>query len=209
MPEKKQTFGCYLPEFTIAFPTVFEAKAYAARPGQEGKGEKSFSYTAMWPTDADLTEVKRTAMAAAKAAWPGLEEIGKNVRFPFKSGDREADRLVAAGKAEDAVKPYRGKVILKAKTGEKYPPEVLVKRGATVENMQNPRDMYSGCKCMSMVMFRASEVKGEKFVSAYFNDVIKVGDGERIFGRDAKSAYRQLLGGSSAADPTGDDDIAF
>ena len=195
------------PEFRAAFTNLFEPKAFV----QNGKarGEPKYSFTALFPISTDLTSVKQTAMAAAQAKWPGLADIGKVVRFPFKNGDKEAERLLAkGGKTEDQVKFYRGNIVLKAST--EYKPQVVDRAG---NDILKPGDVYSGCYGYAELNFVANEISegGEtkRYVSAYFNFFMKSRDGERLAGRDAKTVFKGLLGGESNTDPSAGDDIPF
>lgn len=211
---QREKFQVVSPEFRIAFPNLFTPKAFQ-RNGKD-TGKPKYGFTALFPVATDISTLKQTAMAAAKAKWPGLENLGTAVRWPFKDGNKEAERLVSkkgpngeAAKSDAQVAFYRGNVLLKAST--EYQPEVLDKQGNVIVKHDA---IYSGCYCYAEFDFVANEIEdaGEtkRYVSAYFNFIMKARDGERLSGRDGKTVFKNLLGGASNADPTkGLDDIPF
>ena len=195
--------------FRVLWPNLFEPKAFV----KDGKptGKPKYGFTAMWPKGTDITNLKQAAVAAAQAAWPGLENLTKGaVRFPFKDGDKEADELLTrktnrgTARTEEQVKMLRGNILLKAST--EYPPQIV---GPNSEPLLDKAAVYMGCYGLAQFVFVAREVNGSRYVSAYFNFFAKARDGERLGGKDAKTVFKGLLGGESNVDPSDGDEIPF
>jgi hypothetical protein len=207
------SFTARTPEFRFLFPNVIEPKAFVENG--KPKGEPAYGLSGLIPVASDITELKAAALACAKAKWPGLENYGKSVKFPFRSGDGEADRVLAKAKDAGKEKPeshvafYRGNVMFRTSPSQ-FQPQVIDRAG---KDILVARDVYSGAWGVAEVNFVATlhVATGDKMVKMYANRIIKMRDGNRIAsGRDAKEAFKDLLGGTSAKDPTvGDDDIPF
>ena len=208
------------PHTAIYTKGIWEKQAYMDPKTKKPKGKPSYQYIALFDGATDIADLKRKAAEAAKAEF-GANIDFKKVRFPFKNGDAEADRIlkkaaeVAANRGEEPKKTekdvafYRGHTVMK--TTSQFPPKVVDNNG---EDLLDHDALYSGVKVRTEFNFKAAEIEedGEtkRYVSAYFNFVMKVGDAKRIQtgGRSAKDVFKGLLGEKTAEDPTeGMDDI--
>lgn len=193
---------------------IFEKQQYVDPKTKKPKGKPSYQYIALFT--GDISDMKRKAVEAAKAEFGENVDL-KKVRFPFKNGDVEADRIlkkaaeVAANRGEEPKKTekdvafYRGHTVMK--TTSQYPPKVADNKG---DDLLDKDAFYSGVKVRTEFNFKATEIdedgETKRYVSAYFNFVMKTGDAPKIQtgGRSAKQVFAGLLGGSSQEDPTDD-----
>lgn len=207
------------PHVAVYTNGIFEKQVYKDPKTKKPKGKETYQYVALFGSDVDITDLKKKAVEAAKAEFGQNVDL-KTVRFPFKNGDKEADRIltkaqeVAKNRGEEPKKTekdvafYRGNTVMK--TTSTFPPKVVDSNG---DDLLNKDLIYSGVKVRTEFNFRATEIdeNGEtkRYVSAYFNFVMKVGDGPKIVtgGRSAKEVFKGLLGGTSNEDPTENADI--
>lgn len=212
----KANFLVVTPEHRVAYEALKEKAVFKDENGKP-KGDPKFGYLALFPNDTDISELKRTAVAAAKAEFGENVDL-KTVRFPFKNGDAEADRILAKSKAKAAklgqepkktekdVAFYRGNVAVKVTSA--YDPKVV---DTKAEDILDKSKIYSGMHARSEFNFKAVEIDDpdgpKRYVSAYVNFVMKTRDGERMSGKSAKDVFKGLLGGTSQVDPTASSDI--
>lgn len=219
MSEKKN-FLVVSPEHIAVYTNgIWEKQVYKDPKTGKPKGKESYQYIALFPKDTDISALKQKAVEAAKAEFGPNVDL-KGVRFPFKNGDAEADRILAKAqkvaqergedpkKTEKDVAFYRGHIVMK--TTSAFAPKVVNNQG---DDLLDHDQIYGGVKVRSEFNFRATEIddNGEtkRYVSAYVNFIMKTGDGPRIGGggRNAKEVFKGLLGGSTIEDPTSDIDI--
>lgn len=185
------------PEFIISFPNLFNPKPVMIN----GKAQGDPRYDLQMLYEGDITELKKAAAAVAKAKWPGRDL--KELAFPFKSGDKLADKGKEKGKDREV---YRGKVVLSASS--QFKPQVIDARG---QDIIDPNKVYSGAICRADLNFVAYNGVGANpdGVTCYLNGVLFVRDGERIGGAgDARTRFAGVIGQQTDEDPTsGLDDI--
>lgn len=200
------------PEFRSAHTHVFEKQQYIDPRTQKPKGDPEYSFQALWEKGTDLRPILLTARRVAIAEWGEDGIVG--VIYPFKDGDKEADRLLSEAKkkgknkSESSVAYMRGNIVMKAHS--KFDPKVCDNKGNDILPA-NKGVVYSGSYGRAELNLKAMTVNDTKYVTAYFNFYMKTRDGERLAGRDAKEVFKGLLGGESEADPTDalDDGLAF
>lgn len=195
---------------------LVEARAFKDKSGKT-RGEPKYGLTLLLaPDSAELKASKGVALAVAKKAFPGLDM--KNVRFPFKDGNKENARRVAKG-----AKPLdwqTDKVVLGARS--KDAPRLSVVEGNKLIDLADgdvpkfARRFYNGVEVCVQVNFAAyGEAAAvddpgndaKPGVTAYLNMVLSTGKGARIGGSaSASEAFKGYVGRMSAVDPTGDDD---
>jgi hypothetical protein len=187
-------------EFTMVFPSLFEPRKFKNRAGQE-TGEAKYGLTMLFPMGSPaIQQIKEALLRVAQAQWP--DRKAADLVFPLKSGDKEADRILAknASRTEEQVKFYRGHAVMKASS--KYAPGVV---GPNKQPLLDPKAVYSGCKGyaeLNVVAYEATKDGDKDGVTCYVNFVMKSGDGPRIAGRDASSVFAGIQGGTSDEDPT-------
>lgn len=185
------------PEFIMAFPNLFEPKAFMQNG--KAKGEPKYGLTMLFDP-AVVEPLKAKAKEVALAKWPGrpLAEL----KFPFRNGDAEAAKAKAKGKDGSF---YVGKVVVKSDS--KYQPQI-------VDQDKNPiidkNRVFSGCYGYAELNFVAYDGVngGQDGVKAYVNFVLVARPGKRIAGKDAATVFAGIKGGTSQKNPM-DDEVPF
>ena len=215
----------------LAHPNLLEAKKYK-RNGKE-TGDAKFSASFVLDADhPDLEPMKKTAIKAARELWPD-RDIGAafkagEIVFPWKSGDKLADKRVARlkkdGKEDDGKADFmRGKIVIKASSKFDVSLAAVV-NGKIVDldslELKNRHKglFYFGVKALGSVAFQAYDAVGgtddaKDGVTAYLQCVLSTGKGERIAGGvSAAERFKGYQGSVSTESPTAgleDDDIPF
>lgn len=166
--EEKKVTGRQCPEFRVSYENVHKPKAF--KEGQEAK----YSVTMLFPKNADLKELKRAAQnaliekfGADKSRWP------KNLKSPFRDGDKESDQP-----------DYAGKIFVRASSKEK--PGLVDQRLDPIASDERGREQfYSGCYARATLVAFAYDTQGNRGVSFSLLAVQKTKDGDRLGGRRA------------------------
>lgn len=195
------------PEVRLAYLNVFEAKPYMVNG--KPKGDAKFSLMMLFEPGKGLDDFKAEVKAAVRAKWPGVDLA--SVTWPFKSGDKEADRLIRKGKTEAQVAFMRGMVLAKAST--KFQPEIV---DINRKLVTDAKAAYSGVYGWVAGAFNPyTDDEGAPGVSLYF-DKVMISDrkAERLSGggRSAADAFAGVRGGVSGENPMAaddDDEIPF
>ena len=169
------------PKFRVSFPQLFTARSFQDDPAQK----KEFKIDMIFDSAEDFkaagklkggkvtpslmqafANARADQWGADKAKWPKFEHA------VFKKGDEQtnADGEVYQG--------YAGKVFLTAKTGEKFPPKVLLATGQPAEE----KDLYGGCYAQAAVLARPYVYGKNSGVRFVLMQVRKLADGERFGG---------------------------
>jgi hypothetical protein len=195
----------------LLFPKVDKAEPFK-RNGKE-VGDPKFSAGFMLDADnEDLAAIKAKALSVARAKWPGVDP--KTIDWPWKSGDKLADKAKEKGKNGEY---QRGKVVLTARS--KFRPRLAgLENGALVDYetdaaiaLAKPK-FYFGAQVLYEVNFVAYEAtrEGERNgVNAYLNSVVTLNKGERLAGGpSAAETFKGYVGAATSEDPTtGSDDF--
>ena len=85
MSKKEVPTTVVTPKFRMSFPTLLE-------PGTDLSGRQVYSTSMLFPSDADMTELRAAAEAAALKKWPKKEawaklNRGKGLKMPFTDGN--------------------------------------------------------------------------------------------------------------------------
>lgn len=203
----------------IAHPNLLEAKAFKRDGKETGPPKFSVSFV-MAPDHPDLAGLKKSALEAAKAEWPG-RDIGDafkkgDIVFPWKSGDKLIERQTAQlkkkGKTYDGKGDFmKGKVVVKASS--KFQPGLAVVAGGRIVDLDTPEliakhkgQFYFGVQALGSLNFQAYDAvkDGDKDgVTAYIQLVLSTGKGEKLAGgASAAERFKGYQGGLSADDPT-------
>jgi len=162
----------------VSFPNLFTPRSYEDNPAQPKQyyvdlifdsnevlkepynGKKTKTPSVMQA----IANVKRDQWGADKDAWPDFKDP------VIRKGDKQKD---SEGKVRDG---YAGKVFIKAKSGEKFPPKVIGANGRELTE----QDLYGGCYCRAQLLMRPYAVGKNNGVKAVLLQVMKVKDGEKF-----------------------------
>lgn len=177
------------PEFRVAFPKVFKAER------NELNGQDEFSLVALFPKNADLSELK-TAIKQAAIGFFG-DDLPNNLRSPLRDGTEK--------KRKDGSIPdgYADHLFVNMKC-QKRPGLV----NAELQDIIDDSEFYGGCYARAQVHVCGYDKKGNKGVGIYLNNVQKLRDGE-AFGQGRVSAAQafEAAGGNTASKPSTGADI--
>lgn len=199
MADEKNQEGIIITEpVVLMFPQFFEPKR-VKRNGKE-VGEPKYSVQ-MIITKANAKALVKRAKEIAKAHF-GNDLDG--VVFPFKDGDKEAEKARSKGYNGDH---YEDMVVLKASS--KYPPGLCDRQG---NDVIDPKKIYSGIHARLELNFVAYDPVGEggkSGVTAYFNSAIVWAEGTRLTGKSAQDTFAEYMGKDTEKDVDDDDEIPF
>lgn len=179
------------PEFRVAFPKVFKAER------NDLNGNDEFSLVALFPKDADLSELKGAIKAAAVEKFG--DKLPTNLRSPLRDGEEK--------RREDGSLPpgYDGALFVNMKCRKR--PGVV---DASLQDIIDETEFYGGCYARAQVHVQAYDQKGNKGVGVYLNHVQKLREGEPFgAGRvSASEAFGAAEGSQGAKAGTGADIFA-
>jgi hypothetical protein len=181
------------PRGRLIWARLFEPEAM-----EEGQ-DKSYSCAIMFDEDADLSKLKRAFKAAQKDFF-GEEKPRKLKRCWID----DPDEIEELHEEYDYIKP--GSVILKMRRSEKY--GAPQKWSKTVEPIESPSELYSGCYVVADVHFFGWERSGSRGVSCRLNGIQIVKDGEPTGGgkNDTEDSFAPVKGVSKRRRDDDDDD---
>lgn len=199
----------------LLFPNLTAARAFK-KNGKE-QGDPKFDGTFMFtPEHADITPMKQVAIKAAKEMWPGRDIAAdikaNNFNFPFRSGDKQADkRKNKSGKDDGDF--MRGNILISGRS--KYRPALAIIENGKITDLTDDAviaahkgKFYAGVEVLAQFNFQAFEGgNGPDGVNVYLNMVLSLNRGKKIVGSDGASAaqaFSGYVGRASAEDPTGD-----
>lgn len=224
---------------TVSYANIMEPKAFVKK-GQKKGDPKYSALFIIDPENADLKRLQAAVLAELKTKHPGKtlrarrlsqEEMNAGtfveVSVPWRSGDKEAERLKAKNNGDDSKGAiYRGKVLVKASS--KYQPALSAIEGGKVIDFETDeakakaaKFFYSGAVLVPSFRFNPFDGDEDKpgGMSLYLNAVLFAKHGTRIGGRSANAAetFKGYVGTISQEDPTGggfnrddlDDEIPF
>ena len=157
------------PEAIISYPHIFEPTIPPMAT------EPVYSCVLVFSKDADLAEMKKIALEVAKEKFgnktDSLIRDGK-LRMPFRT-----DGLEEKGYPE-------GSCFMNVKNKQR-PDVVSIYPGPDGRPMSidDPAQLYSGCKVKASLRAYAYDVSGNKGVSFALGNLQKLADGERLDGR--------------------------
>ncbi len=197
------------PKARASFPNLFKARSFQNNPdekkdfgmdlifdpkqieeGGKGKGGK---------VTPSLKQAYRNACidkwGPDKAKWPKFKYGFSDV---FKDGDEIKN---AEGEPYSG---YEGKIIVKAKSSEKYPPKVFDRSG---QPSKDESLVYGGCYVQAKIIARPYDFAGNRGVSFKLYEVIFREDGERFGGIGGASFDVEEADLDAGDDEENEDDI--
>lgn len=220
MAQEKQDDFNFQTSHRVAYADIIAPRAFT-KNGQ-AKGEPKYSGTFIIPADnADLARLKQEATKMLQAKAPGKKLVTRRltqeeldagnvieVQVPWKSGDKEADRLKAQGKDGEV---FRGHVLLKASS--KYQPALAAIENKQILDLvtdeakaQAKKYFYSGAYLVpsfGLHWYKGDEGKPDG-VSLYLNAVLFAKHGPRLAGRaqNAAETFKGYIGQMTDENPT-------
>lgn len=170
------------------------------------KGEPRFSCTAIL-TKEQKKLLEPYAIAAARKKF-GEDVNLKDIRFPFRSGDKIAEKRREKNKDGDL---YEDMIVINPKAyADRFDPgtNVAVLKDGIIAKA-TAEDLYSGMYGHMKIAFAGYKGQREDDkdgVTIYLRSIIKTKEGERIGGSSAASDFSMVAGRESDEDPTGDYD---
>lgn len=204
----------------LLWPSLFEPKQYAAKPGQAAKGEPKYEANFLIPNDSpDIIGIKKILSKLRDTNWPGrpyflnTQEGVKitNIKLPYRDGDEVADEAKAKKKNMEFA---RGHILLKAKTLRPPALAYILADGRWVDleteeaKVAAKGKFYSGSFVKAILNFATYVQDGTHGFTCYFNQVGSFNSGDRIGGApSANSAFgsntfKGYVGSVSTDDPT-------
>lgn len=177
------------PTFRVSFPNVFKAKL------NDLNGKEEYSLVALFPKNADLTQLKAAAQKAIEDKW-GKDQAKwpKNLKSPFRD---QAERA----------KTVDGKEVLPAghEAGAIFMNLKSTQRPGLVDNQNNDilseSEFYAGCYARASVRAFAYDQKGNRGVSFGLQNIQKQKEGDPLTGRmKASDEFTPVEGGGTGGD---------
>lgn len=180
------------PVFRVSYPKVFTPEK------NDLNGKMEYTLTALFKKGEDLSTLKKAAEEACekkwskdKAKWP------KNLKNPFRDQAEKEKEIEIIEKKKILGEDGLPKEI-EVKTVKRVMPDGYEKGafflnikssqrpGVVDQNVQDiidPVDFYGGCYARASVQASAYDIKGNKGVSFWMQNVQKTSDGESFGGR--------------------------
>lgn len=167
------------PTFRVSFPNLFTARSYQDKPDQK----KQFKIDMIFDSQADFKIKGRTP----KGTTPSMLEAVNNAKvdqwgpadkwpkFAYKVFKNGNDRTNDEG---EILLGYEGKFFVTAKSGENFPPKVMLSNGLQASEA----DIYGGCYAQAALLARPYISGKNEGVRFMLLQVRKVKDGERFGG---------------------------
>jgi len=176
------------PEFRAGFTGLFRATA----PRENPEGKKKYSIRAIFPANADLSDMKAKAKEAIAAKWGNTPP--KNLRSPFRRND-ELDNPMA-GVPDDAI-------VCTFSANEDRRPGLV---DQNLRGIMDESEVYSGAYFRAEVRAFGYEASGNRGISFGLENVMKTRDGEPL-GSGRVPPEKAFAAFKAAPSNTGDDDF--
>ena len=215
--------------FILSYPTLLNPEPY--KENGVAKGDPIYSFEAIselddlksWDIlDRDKDEFRKGGVEArlealAKEKWGDDFDVRGAIKhgglaWPFKSGDKKAE------KAGEKGKHYRDKRFFRAKAlasigGTPFSPALYVsdENGQLTKVVRSSEagkqlivdKFYGGAICTAELNAVAGMSGDNKYVTFYINSVVFENDGDRLGGGSHIERMRGVSGGETPYDPTG------
>ena len=166
------------PVCRLSFPNLFVATAHK----DEENGKKTF-HCDLIVDDEDVWKkaykgTKTSTISLRKAIRNAKEDqFGEEADWPHFEHDaiRDGDDRTI-GDTEEVLEGYEGKSFIKPRTGEKYPPKLMLKNGKPASE----EDLYGGCFVRAQILVRPYDTGTNAGVSLRLIAIIKDSDGEKF-----------------------------
>ncbi|TXI11691.1 MAG: DUF2815 family protein [Rhizobium sp.] len=197
------------PAKLLIFDPLTEKKPFIDPKTKKEKGDPKYRATFIIPKSANMDQIKAQLAAAARAKNASIPY--EQWKKPVKDGNKLIERAVAKGKAEGSLAYYKDCWVVECKS--EFKPDLSIARGGKAEPVPDEaagQVFYSGAQVIGELNFVAHEIEGEdnngdpivsRYISAYHNFVLKVGEGERFGRKSRDEVFKGVMGGTSAENP--------
>lgn len=166
------------PVCRLSFPNLFVATSHK----DEEEGKKTFHCDLIVDSEDVWNQPyngKKTQTISLKKAILNAktDQFGEKADWPHMEHDaiREGnDRTI--GDSDEVLEGYGDKSFIKPRTGEKYPPKVLLKNGKPA----SADDLYGGCYVRAQILVRPYDTGTNAGVSLRLIAIIKDSEGEKF-----------------------------
>lgn len=157
-----------------------------------------------------MDAIKTQLAAAAKAKNPSVPY--EKWKKPVKDGNSLIAKAVAKGKSESSLAYYKDCWVIECKS--EFIPDLSIARGGKAEPVPVEaagQVFYSGALVIAELNFVAHEIENggdepARFISAYHNFILKIGDGERFGRKSRDEVFKGVMGGQSTENPLSEED---
>lgn len=160
----------------LSFPALFTPKAFQDKPNEPKTFSAHLIFDSMealkepWTGKKTSTPSLLKAIRNAKEDQWGSKENWPDFAYPnILKGDEERNK---DGETRDG---YEGKVYVKVKSGEKFPPKIVLGNGAPATE----QDVYGGCFVQAQILVRPY-LSPRPGVSLRLLQIRKVKDGDKF-----------------------------
>ena len=177
------------PEFRVSYPNVFKPQK------NDLNGKMEFSLVALFPSNADLSALKKAAEACIVEKWgPDKNKWPANLRSPFRKNKERWKTVDGKQVIPQGYEDPEG-VFITLKANEDRRPGVV---DQNVQDIIEPRDFYAGCFARTKARPYAYEQKGNRGVSFGLGNVQKVREGDPLGGGMTKASddFAPVAGGT-------------
>lgn len=178
------------PRFRVSYPKVWKPEL------NDLNGKMEYSVVALFPKDADLSELKDAAVAALekkygtdKSKWP------PNLRSPFRDQAEKAKNV--DGKMVMPAGYEAGATFMTLKSEQK--PDVVDENVNYISPVHgNENEFYAGCWAQASVNPYVYDKKGNKGVNFGLRNIQKVGNDDPLGGRTRpEDDFKPVAGAST------------
>ncbi len=160
----------------LSFPALFTPKAFDDKPGEKKEYSAHLIFDSMEdlqkPWDGKKTKTPALTKAIFYAKTDQFGEKSKWPNFPYPNVLKGDDYR---GKDGEVRSGYEGKIFVKVKSGEKFPPKIVLANGSPATE----QDVYGGCYVQAQILVRPY-IAPNKGVSLRLLGIRKVKDGEKF-----------------------------
>ncbi len=197
------------PAKLLIFDPLTEKKPFIDPKTKKEKGDPKYRATFIIPKSANMDQIKAQLAAAAKAKNPNVPY--EKWKKPVKDGNKLIEKAVAKGKSEGSLAYYKDCWVIECKS--EFKPDLSIARGGKAEPVPDEaagQVFYSGAQVIGELNFVAHEIENSddepsRYISAYHNFVLKIGEGERFGRKSRDEVFKGVMGGTSAENPLAGD----
>lgn len=198
----------------LIFDPLTEKKPFIDPKTKKEKGDPKYRATFIIPKSADVSAIQAQLRAAATARNPNVPY--EKWKKPVKDGNKLIEKAVARGKSEGSLAYYKDCWVIECKS--EFKPDLSIARQGKAEPVEDAaagQVFYSGAEVIAELNFVAHEIENSddepsRYISAYHNFILKVGEGERFGRKSRDEVFKGVMGGVSKENPLEDEgDDAF